>query len=87
MKCLYIDLSDESAINFFETYCQLPISASEYSFLLFLYSQAMGDKQNFKACYKYGVYSCNLQTLYEFKQNIPILKDSLNDSFSIDLNY
>ena len=87
IKCLSIAMSATSPMIFFETYCSSPVSAAEYGFHLFIYSQANGEKTNLDDCYKYGVYSCNLQALYELENNSKLLMKYITKKYLTKFEY
>lgn len=87
IKCLSIAMSATSPMIFFETYCSSPVSAAEYGFHLFIYSQTNGENNNLDDCYKYGVYSCNLQALYEFENNSKLLMEYITKNYLTKFEY
>ncbi|MCR5255771.1 MAG: transcriptional regulator [Acetatifactor sp.] len=58
-----------------------------YGFYCFYYCQALEECQQSSDAYRYGVYSCNIQTLYELFSNSKVLQKGFQEDYSVKLVY
>lgn len=55
-------------------------------YILFYYSQSLGETKQFEQALKYATYSCNIQELYDLLLNSNALREFFLQDFSLKVN-